>query len=59
MSVLHGILQTLDVPTNVTYQLQKSITGDFTDAETVGATTGNEIAITIGDMLCLCQLRLD
>ncbi len=39
------------VPTNITYQLQKSITGDFTDAETIGATTGNEIAITIGDML--------
>ena len=41
----------VDVPTNVTYQLQKSITGDFTDSETIGATTGNEIAITIGDML--------
>ncbi|NNK40523.1 MAG: hypothetical protein HKP45_07730 [Winogradskyella sp.] len=41
----------VDVPTNITYQLHKSITGDFTDAETVGATTGNEIAITIGDML--------
>ncbi len=39
-----------DVPTNVTYQLEKSIVGDFTDAEAVGATTGNEIAITIGDM---------
>lgn len=41
----------VDVPTNVGYQLQKSIIGDFTDAETVGATSGNEIAITIGDML--------
>ena len=40
----------LDVPTNVTYQLEKSILGDFSDAEIVGATTGNEIAITIGDM---------
>jgi len=41
---------TTDVPTNVTYQLEKSIIGDFTDAVAVGATTGNEIAITIGDM---------
>ncbi|OZV69348.1 SusE domain-containing protein [Winogradskyella aurantia] len=41
----------LNVPTNVTYELQKSITGDFSDSETVGATTGNEIAVTIGDML--------
>ena len=41
----------VDVPTNITYQLQKSISGDFTDLETVGATTGNEISITIGDML--------
>lgn len=41
----------LEVPTNVTYQLEKSIAGDFTDAETVGATSGNEIAITIGDLL--------
>ncbi|GGI55838.1 SusE domain-containing protein [Winogradskyella haliclonae] len=40
-----------DVPTNVTYQLQKSITGDFADAEVVGTTSGNDIAITIGDML--------
>jgi hypothetical protein len=39
------------VPTNITYQLQKSIIGDFSDLETVGATTENEIAITIGDML--------
>lgn len=41
---------TTDVPTNVTYQLEKSIIGDFSDAEAVGATTGNEIAVTIGDM---------
>ena len=41
----------LDVPTNVSYELQKSIVGDFSDMEVVGTTTGNEIAITIGDML--------
>lgn len=39
------------VPTNITYQLQKSTIGDFSDAVAVGATTNNEIAITIGDML--------
>lgn len=50
----------VDVPTNITYQLQKSITGDFSDAETIGATTGNEISITIGDMLSYAaQLGLD
>ena len=50
----------LSVPTNVTYQLEKSNSGDFTDAVTVGATTGNEIAITIGDMLSYAnQIGLD
>nr|WP_321221861.1 SusE domain-containing protein [uncultured Psychroserpens sp.] len=39
------------VPTNLTYELQKSILGDFTDAEPVGSTTANEIAVTVGDML--------
>ena len=39
------------VPTNVSYELQNSILGDFTDATTVGTTDGNEIAVTIGDML--------
>ena len=50
----------VDVPTNITYQLQKSNSGDFTDSETIGATTGNEISITIGDMLSYAaQLGLD
>ena len=50
----------LDVPTNVTYQLQKSNSGDFSDAEVIGATSGNEISITIGDMLAYAaQLGLD
>lgn len=39
------------VPTNVSYQLQKSIIGDFSDTELIASTSGNEIAITIGDML--------
>ncbi|MEZ4855603.1 MAG: SusE domain-containing protein [Gelidibacter sp.] len=41
----------MGVPTNITYELQKSITGDFSDMEVVGSTTANEISITIGDML--------
>lgn len=50
----------LNVPTNITYQLQRSLTGDYSDAEVVGATAGNEIAITIGDMLgYAAQLGLD
>lgn len=39
------------VPTNYTFTLEKSIAGDFSDAQAVGATSANEIAITIGDML--------
>lgn len=50
----------IGVPTNISYQLQKSIIGDFSDAETVGATSSNEIALTIGDMLVYAsQLGLD
>ena len=40
-----------ELPTAISYDLQKSITGDFSDYEVVGSTTGNEVAITIGDML--------
>lgn len=48
------------VPTNISFQLQRSIIGDFTDAVTVGATAGNEIAITIGDLLVIAaQAGLD
>lgn len=40
-------------PTSVNYDLQSSISGDFTDAELVGSTNGNEIAVTIGDLMSL------
>lgn len=40
-----------DVETIVTYELEKSITGDFSDMEVVGSTTENELAVTIGDLL--------
>lgn len=43
------------VPTNVTYELENSIIGDFTDATTVGTTDGNELAVTIGDMLAFAE----
>ncbi|TDY13914.1 SusE domain-containing protein [Meridianimaribacter flavus] len=40
-----------DIPTNVTYEMQKSITGDFTDMEVLGSTSANEYTLTIGDLL--------
>lgn len=39
------------VPTNVNYELQNSILGDFTDATTVGTTDKNSLAVTIDNML--------
>ncbi len=44
------------VATNTTYELEKSILGDFTDATLVGTTDANEFAITIGDMLGFAEL---
>lgn len=41
------------VQTNVSYDLQRSILGDFSDAVLVGTTTGNEIAMTIGQMMAV------
>lgn len=41
------------VPTAVTYDLQSSISGDFSDFEVAGSTSGNEITVTIGDLLAL------
>ena len=41
------------VPTNVSYDLQRSIAGDFSDAVLVGTTTSNEIAMTIGQMMAI------
>jgi len=42
-------------PTNVTYQLQRSLTGDFTDVVSEGETTSNEIALTIGQMMSIAM----
>ncbi|RLD28852.1 MAG: hypothetical protein DRI75_05370 [Bacteroidetes bacterium] len=40
-----------EVPTVVSYDLQKSVLGDFSDMEVVGTTTGNELAVTISNLL--------
>ena len=49
-----------DVSTIVNYNLEKSNSGDFSDLEVVGSTTGNELSITIGDMFGYAsQLGLD
>ncbi|NOY48388.1 MAG: hypothetical protein GXO84_09395 [Chlorobi bacterium] len=48
-----------DVPTVVNYDLEKSILGDFTDAEVVGTTTENELAVTIGNLLSSTDAGLD
>ena len=40
-----------ETPTNITYELQRSITGDFTDMAVVGTTSENELAVTIGKLL--------
>lgn len=39
------------VQTNVSYELQSSIIGDFTDMQVVGTTSNNEFTLTIGDLL--------
>ena len=43
------------VPTNATYELQSSVSGDFTDASVVSTTTSNEIAMTIGQMMTVAM----
>jgi len=40
-----------DVPTSVTYELQNSIIGDFSDANTIGSTGGNELGVSVGQLL--------
>ncbi|WP_179343542.1 SusE domain-containing protein [Winogradskyella ursingii] len=43
------------VPTNTSYELQSSVSGDFSDASIVATTTGNEIAMTIGQMMTVAM----
>ncbi|RIA08622.1 uncharacterized protein DUF5019 [Flavobacteriaceae bacterium MAR_2010_72] len=42
-----------DVPTAVSYDLQGSISGDFTDMTVIGSTSGNDIAVTIGKLMSM------
>ncbi|MCT4629225.1 SusE domain-containing protein [Winogradskyella sp.] len=42
-------------PTNITYELQSSITGDFSDAVVEDTSIDNEIALTIGDMMTIAM----
>ena len=54
--------QTPDVgtPANLTYTLEASIGSDFATSEIAGTTSGNEIAVTVGQMLAFWnQLNLD
>ncbi len=40
-----------DIETSINYELQKSITGDFSDMEVIGTTGENDYAVTIGNLL--------
>tara|TARA_R110002124_G_scaffold331_13_gene1452 strand:+ start:7515 stop:8876 length:1362 start_codon:yes stop_codon:yes gene_type:complete len=42
-------------PTNTTYELQSSVSGDFTDMNVVSTTPSNEIAMTIGQMMTVAM----
>ncbi|MEL0643810.1 SusE domain-containing protein [Olleya sp. Ti.3.14] len=44
-----------NVATNTSYELQRSLTGDFTDMVVVETTSANELAVTIGDMLSIAE----
>ncbi|MFC4723279.1 SusE domain-containing protein [Geojedonia litorea] len=42
-----------DAPTAVSYDLQGSISGDFSDMTIIGSTSNNNIAVTIGKLLSM------
>jgi hypothetical protein len=45
-----------DVATPVTYELQRSILGNFDEADIlIGSTSGNELAVTIGNLLSYAE----
>lgn len=44
-----------DLQTNVSYDLERSIIGDFSDGVVVSTTSDNETAVTIGDLLSLAE----
>lgn len=49
-----------DAPVNVTYELQASLSGDFTDASIIGSTNETNLSITVDEMLSFARdLGLD
>jgi len=44
-----------DVPTNVSYELQYAIDSDFSDPQSLGTTTNNEMVVTIGQLLTIAE----
>lgn len=47
--------QSFEAPTAVTYELQGSVTGDFTDMTVIGSTSGNDLAVTVGKLLSMAS----
>lgn len=45
--------QSFDVPVAVNYELQGSVSGDFTDLMVIGSTSGNDQAVTVGKLLSM------
>ncbi|MBU2951901.1 SusF/SusE family outer membrane protein [Tamlana agarivorans] len=42
-------------PTNISYEIQRSILGDFTDVEVVGTTSENNYVVTIGELITIAE----
>lgn len=47
--------QSFEAPTAVTYELQGSVLGDFTDMTVIGSTSGNDLAVTVGKLLSMAN----
>lgn len=47
--------QSFETPTAVTYELQGSVLGDFTDMSVIGSTSGNDLAVTVGKLLSMAE----
>lgn len=45
--------QSFEVPTAVNYELQGSVSGDFTDLIVIGSTSGNDQAVSVGKLLSM------
>lgn len=44
-----------DAPTNITYELQGSTDPDFASFDVIGTTSGNNLAVTVSQMLALAE----